>query len=640
MNKRYIVAACWAFLAPAGLQAQPAQPAQPSPSVDAAAFINAGGLEDPRLSPNGERLAGMVRNNSVRALVTQKIDGSDRKVVFAEDKPETALDFVRWVGDDRVLLRLWKSDGMKLGSQALPVSRLISIKMDAGQPKVLSPRYAGSGGTPNHMSHEGRLTCPSSPFVTLKSGEYGRTGSELLRFDARTGVPMSDVGVEGAMRRWWSDSEGQARLFQLQGDGKAQWRWLPASRKTPVPVDWPVLASYPEWQVLGFDGQPDQVLVLAQRDGKWQVLRVNVNEPTAAQTVAELDTTKAPEALELVRNETTCQAVGLRHSEGTLLWGDNLIPFWGGLAQAVPNAKLELVQWQGDRILVRMSEAGLPTRYLLGLRSARKLDVVAETYSRLPGDLGLSQHPVEVGPYKATWLQRSDSTGPLPTVLCIACELNRRGPDGSYLPLAAYLAYRGFGVLNVNHESDDTPLLDRLVLERQSQTAALAEVARLGWSNPHRMAVVAGHSTASWLAMAFAGAHQPQVRAVAVSGLVSDMGRYAYREILGVGFISEGTKAGVRRLVGKATEAELSAASPMAMAPQWQAPLLLVHAESHGSVNVTHSQRLADALKAAGKPVTLLRLPNTTEELAHPPYRTQVIKAIDELLAPLLLPSP
>ena len=78
----------------------------------------------------------------------------------------------------------------------------------------------------------------------------------------------------------------------------------------------------------------------------------------------------------------------------------------------------------------------------------------------------------------------------------------------------------------------------------------------------------------------------------------------------------------------------------LARLAQWQAPLLLVHAEQDTMVRVQQSRVLADALKAAGKPVTFLRLPSATQSLAHPPDRTQVVQAIDELLAPLLVKTP
>lgn len=609
--------------------------AQTSPTVDPTAFINGGGLEAPSLSPDGTRLAGMLRTNTLRALVTQNIDGSDRKVVFTEDRPEAALDLVRWVSNDRVLLRASKSDGVRLGRQTLPVSRLVSIAIDGTAPKVMAPRDDDRGSI-NHSSFEGDLACDSSPYVTVRIGALDRGTSDLGRFDARTGA-MSDVlGVKGEPVRWWVDSEGHARLVMTRDGGAPTWQWRPSGRGNLAAVDWPVLKGYTAWHLMGFDALPNHVLALAERDGTWQLVRIDVNKPTEAEVLTTIGEVSRPEHATLLRNELTCNAVGVRHGDQTVLWGDNLAPFWAGLVQALPEPKLVLEQWQGDRVLVRLSQASLPTRYLLGLRSARKLDVVAETYRRLPGNLGLTERTFSIGEAKARWLQRADASGALPTVVCIGCEIDRADSAG-YNPLSAYFAYRGFGVLSVSDRDAPMPLLEEQAKDVQAHGAALRWADEKGWSDAQRVAIVAGHSNASWMAMALASAQQPPVRAVAVSGLVSDMGRQVFRDILGRTGVSEGTRASYRRLIGTATEAELSAASPMARVAQWQIPLLLIHPEQHGAVDVKHSQMLADAMQAAGKPVTLLRLPKTTEILAHPPYRSQVIKAIDDLLAPLLV---
>lgn len=607
--------------------------AQASPQVDATAFINGGGLEMPKLSPDGARLAGIVRTNTLRAVVTQKVDGSDRRVFYTEEKPGAVLDLMRWVSNERVLLRMSRSDGVRMDRGTLPVSRLVSIGVDNPNPKVMAPRnddrrYITLG------SFEGFPACSNSPFVTVGIGSRGRGESDLGRFDARSGELTDEITIRGRLLIWWVDSLGQARLFKSRNEDTDQWQWLPAGVSKPVAVDWAALKSYTAWQLLGFDAQPHQVLVLAERDGGWYVLRIDVNSPDQAEVLAHIGKMSNPERFTLLRNELNCQAVGLRNGDQTVLWGDDLAAFWAGLSQALPERQLVLAQWQGDRVLVQMSQANLPTRHLVGLRSARKLDVVTSSYSRLPGNLGLKEQVFAVGEAQGRWLQREDSKGTLPTVVCVSCELDR-GDGGRYNPLSAYLAYRGFGVLHLSLNEPPKPLLDAQAYQVRLHDAALRMAAERGWSDPERVAIVGGHGNASWMAMAIGSAQRPAVRAVAVSGLVSDMGRYVYWDMQG-----DPASASYREMIGEATEAELSAASPMARLAQWQAPLLLVHAEQDTMVRVQQSRVLADALKAAGKPVTFLRLPSATQSLAHPPDRTQVVQAIDELLAPLLVKTP
>ena len=74
------------------------------------------------------------------------------------------------------------------------------------------------------------------------------------------------------------------------------------------------------------------------------------------------------------------------------------------------------------------------------------------------------------------------------------------------------------------------------------------------------------------------------------------------------------------------TQSELHAVSPRDLAAQADAPMLLIHDEDDLVVPVTQSQSLAQALKAAGKPVELELLPGGDHGFSTEAHRVAMVK--------------
>ena len=86
-------------------------------------------------------------------------------------------------------------------------------------------------------------------------------------------------------------------------------------------------------------------------------------------------------------------------------------------------------------------------------------------------------------------------------------------------------------------------------------------------------------------------------------------------------------------MLGAATKDKLAATSPARLAANIKAPILLIHGDQDTVVPPEQSQKMVDAMKAAGKPVEYIVLPNENHYLTHAATRTQTLEALETFLA-------
>jgi len=78
------------------------------------------------------------------------------------------------------------------------------------------------------------------------------------------------------------------------------------------------------------------------------------------------------------------------------------------------------------------------------------------------------------------------------------------------------------------------------------------------------------------------------------------------------------------------------AKSPARAAANVRAPILLLHGLDDSVVPVAQSERMEKALRAAGKPVTFVKLAGEDHWLSRADTRLQVLKELDKFLGQYL----
>jgi dienelactone hydrolase len=323
--------------------------------------------------------------------------------------------------------------------------------------------------------------------------------------------------------------------------------------------------------------------------------------------------------------------------------------------RAFPGKAVALYGWTGDgsKTLAYVEAAdSAPVYYLIDFTTHRA-DIAAEPYPDLAG--------VKLGEVKEIHYSARDGTKipayltlppaaasePLPLVVLPHGGPNARDYYPSFDFVAQFLASRGYAVLQPQFRGS-TGFGDAFEragfrqwggLMQDDVTDGVQAMVEQRIADPHHICI-AGFSYGGYAALAGA-AFTPQLYscAVSVSG-VSDipgflravlphsswLGSFGYVRV----FSSAADETAAR--IGSANDAKLAAKSPINAISAISIPVLIMYGTDDAVVPNEQSERMAQALAAAKKPVTVVKLPAEDHWLSHTQARVQVLTSLESFL--------
>jgi len=272
------------------------------------------------------------------------------------------------------------------------------------------------------------------------------------------------------------------------------------------------------------------------------------------------------------------------------------------------------------RVLARVEDEAHPPIYYLVDYAAKKADILNEAYPLLVG--------VKLGTVRDFNYEARDKYALMAylTVPPGAAEKNlplivmpHGGPEARDEPgfdwLAQFLASRGYAVLQPQFRGStgfgqahaDAGRRQWGLRMQDDVTDGVRALIEQGIADPRRVCIV-GWSYGGYSALAGA-TFTPELYACAASiGGISDL-----PDMVGFDFKNGGRESNsfayVREHIGTKTDPQVIARSPARFASEVRAPILLIHGVDDTVVPISQSQRMARALKAAGKPYELIELP-------------------------------
>ncbi|ALK98065.1 hypothetical protein AB595_17465 [Massilia sp. WF1] len=634
----------------------PALAAPPAPAVPVSAFVNEDQYALPRLAPDGRHIAITVRMPSgerpvpvvmVYSLPELKVEGAIRLPAF-----EVPLD-CRWVSNSRLVI----SRGKELGSREKPVAtgELLATDYDGKKQEYLhgyrmfkqssrGDRYADDYAY-GYIEDVARAY-DNHIFVTSRLWEADRT--LLFDIDARSAIrkllaalPEPGLGFllqhDGTPRfAYGSDEENYAALFR-RNDASGAWNKVDIKERRYTPV--------------AFSADDTRFAALVSKSGEPESL-IKENLQTGERTTLFSDPVAEP--------------TGLLYGAG------HGLPFGARSGIGVPHAvyfdedsedarlhKLLSQQFPGSWVsfhsfsqdgkllLFGVSSDRDPGSYYLFNKNTGKADLLFSSMEGIDPERMAARQPISFPSrdghtlYGFMTAPRAPAGTKLPLVLVPHGGPHFVADDWFFDTDAQFLASRGYAVLQVNFRGSDGrgpgfmhagyrewggKIQDDLV-------DGVKWAIKQGLVDPKRICVV-GASFGGYSALMLAAREPDLFRCAVGYAGVYDLNLMATTE---EAKNNKRFQAQLKRFIGS-DKAELDRFSPVTLAAQIKAPVLLVHGGKDKRAPLAHAEAMRAALVKAGHPPEWFLAPNESHGFYDTANVTEYYQRLEAFLAKNLGP--
>ncbi len=617
---------------------------------------------DAAISPDGKHVA-LGRNEQsgeqflqIVELATGKTVAGLRHRQMVRDADKAIMREVGWADDRRATYLLSATlraiytvpDGVRApGRTHIDVWRTSLLDIESNKTYLVQrdPQYDWGLYFSNLRApvpgdnNSGRMIIRSTPFrggvvnvyrVDLNTGKT-RT---VVRGNSRTRTFLIDTKGEPRVRVDVDEETNDWRILVLEADGDR----LLSSGNTPTgEIDAAGLTLSGEIAIVDQvnDRAADVLYSLHPQSGKTSVLAEHPRYDVDSALV----------------DPWSQEVIGARVVEDIAVdrfFDPELVKVQDFIQQKVRGARIELVTWSSDRkryiaFIERFAHAG---GFYLYSSATNDLQFLGAAYPELTaGDLGFrqgieykSRDGTDIPAYLTLPDENIQSKRPLVVLV-------HGGPAArdtlAFDWWASFLASRGYAVIQPNYRGSsgygrtwqEAGYRQWGQLMQDDVEDSVHALVRAGMADPERVCIV-GASYGGYAALT-GGVRDPELyRCVASIAGVSDLPLMLSTETIQHGKHSS-TVDWWTMLIGNRRDdrQQLEAVSPAYVAASSKAPFLLIHGELDTVVPIRQSERMASALKAAGKPVKFVRLSGEDHWLSDAPTRIRMLEELEPFLA-------
>jgi dipeptidyl aminopeptidase/acylaminoacyl peptidase len=245
-------------------------------------FVKKANMQQPRLSPDGTKIAYMMNENgrSVLALLDLTTAGAKPKVIMAgEDSRESgdrSVDGHRWVGNDFVVVSISMFED--LGGGPGSFTRLVSYDLKTGKFTQLAWDGAGSGASDIQQINHDKAELILERSIVRTSNER-LDNPQVVKVDVKTGKYSVVQNQNPEVRSWFVDGEGVVRAGGIYNGDTGKQRVLYRS----TPKDNLVTVMNEVQQFTGGSPEPqlflpgtDIAYATSRKDGFTKVYKLNM----------------------------------------------------------------------------------------------------------------------------------------------------------------------------------------------------------------------------------------------------------------------------------------------------------------------------------------------------------------------------
>ena len=598
-----------------------------------------------RLSPDGTRVAAVANvfddAFAGRIVVQQNLRSGERKSLIALPDGEYKFNWIRWAADNKLLVSI-RTREARFGAPFTSTKMLV-IDTDSGEASsALSNRtLLRARWLPQFQDQVIDILPEDGQHILMQADMDAPNMPGVYRVDVDSGHANRINKGRKNITGWITDrqhrvrvatylDETTIRVYEQDTNGK-NWRML-----------WEYEAlSADAVEPMGFASDPNTLYVKAYHEGRKAVFRVDLSDDELSRELVFADDERDVSG-RLIYSPKNRDVVGISTGIGDAyeFWSDEHKRLIGSINAALPERYNAIVSISANEqwlVLLSESDTDAGTYYVLN-RSTMQMSPIAARYGNLPAELMARKASIRYEARDGTSIQafvtlpKDIEPKGLPAVV-----YPHGGPisfdSGGFDHWAQLYANRGYAVIQMNFRGSAgfgyefmAAGLQNWGLEMQDDVADAAHwLIDNGIADPERICIVGG-SYGGYAAL-MGAAKTPDLFRCAVSFAgVADLSALVRES-------RHFTIADIAKLQLGSKQRDLKARSPINHADSIDIPVLLVHGQNDVIVRVEHSQRMASALKRAGKDVTYIEQEEGDHFLSTNEQRLEAMQAIEVFLA-------
>ena len=584
-----------------------------------------------QMSPNGEKVSFLqMHAQDLPVLKVFDLKTGTINTALASTPNEFDIYWCGWANDTRLLCGFY---AIERGWMALPATRLVAVNADGSEQKVLLERKLKKTiALFQDQIIDWLVDEPRHVLVSVPD----KRGSSAQRLDIYSGGTAKRTTSKAGVSTWVSDGHGSPRLYHYWSVDEVRWYYRAFGKKR-----WHLLHKADtadlddDYYPVGFGDNPDTLYLLKPHDGRlalWAKDLAQERDDTLVFSHPEVDIGGSVKLGKFNRTVAIAYSTDRWH----LHFFDEIVERISDRLGDVFPGKLILVideSWDRRYYIVHVGSDLDPGTYYRFDTQENQLMAISPQYPLL-GERTLapmkpihyeSRDSAQIPGYLT--LPVTESKNSLPAVI-----LPHGGPESrdywgfDWLP--QFLAARGYAVLQSNFRGSGgygrAWIGEGGFREWKKAVNDLTDGAQhlidTGVADPNRLCTV-GWSYGGYVALLSAVEEAERYRCVvSIAGvtdpttLIKQYERYYNQDVL-------------RAYIGTGKDV-LQSGSPMKRASELRAPVLLFHGDLDINVSIDHSKKMAQALKRAKKPVTLITYQNVEHSIRRNEYRIDMLNRI------------
>lgn len=616
-----------------------------TPKLPVSAFANLPDVTDVSLSPDGSKIASVVRVDddeigNVISITDLKTNKTTQPIVV--EKPKYKVQYLRWANNRYLLVAVYFQENFF--RRDIYQTRLMIYDSKTGEAEPAFSRQAMkrlSYDPPNQTSIIDMLPEDEDSFLIQLSGKFNG-GVDVYRYDLnKKKLKMVKRHLEN-VRSWITDRTHNIRVGYRYDDGtysiihrwsededwKTLWSWDVFSENEVIPI--------------GFDLNPEILYVRAYHDGRKAIFKVNLRDPELKRELVA-SSPKYDVSGRLVYSRKTGEVLGISSGSGagTVIWSDEHRMILKAMNNALPDRKNIAFDFTKDeqRFLVYSHSDTHAGDYYLVDRDAGSIELIAERYtSLLPEYMAntrkltyKARDGLDIEGYLTLPKDRKDGER-VPAIV-----FPHGGPivfdDGEFSYWTQFFANRGYAVLQMNFRGSHGYGYDFMRRglsawgeEMQDDVAdgALWMVEQ-GYADREKICIVGGSYGGYAALMGVAKTPDLYKCAVSFAG-VTDLPEMVKSERW------KFSQQVLDQQIGSDFK-DLKERSPTSKADQINSPVLLMHGVEDRVVSIDQGRRMAKALGDAGKDFEYHEFEGGTHYLSYDVNRIAAFEFMDAFLS-------